>query len=516
MSAPTTFTGGKNPWAIALTVTLATFMEVLDTSIANVSLPHIAGDLSVTPDQSTWVLTSYLVANAVVLPISGWLSTRFGRKRFYMTSVALFTVASLLAGIAPSLPALVVFRLLQGIGGGGLAPSEQAILADTFEPEKRGMAFAVYGVAVVLAPVIGPTLGGYITDHYSWRWIFFINVPVGILSLVLSNRMVQDPPYLKEMKSKAGSVDVVGIGLIAIGLGALEVVLDKGQEDDWFNSTFIIGFSIVTAVALIAFVVWELRTKNPIVDLRLFKDRSFAVSTAAMLTLGLVLYGSTVLIPQYLQLIMGYSSTSAGLALSPGAIATMMTMPIAGALVSKLDGRWLVAFGFTSTGVALLYAAHLISPGMDFSTAVWLRIYQSMGVAFLFIPINTIAYAGLPPEKSNSVSGVLNLFRNLGGDIGIALVTTLVSRRAQVHQATLTAHTSAFDPAFRRQLDALSHVFSSTQQALAAAYRLVQQQAAALAYVDTLFVIGCFAFVVLPLVFLMRKPDSAKGAAMAH
>ncbi|HTB78578.1 MAG TPA: DHA2 family efflux MFS transporter permease subunit, partial [Polyangiaceae bacterium] len=343
----TGWTGGRNPWVIALVVTMATFMEVLDTSIANVSLPHIAGNLSVSQDESTWVLTSYLVSNAVVLPISGWLSTRIGRKRFYMSCVALFTISSFLCGIAPTLGSLIFFRILQGIGGGGLGPSEQAILADTFPPAKRGMAMAVYGMAVVLAPAIGPTLGGFITDNFSWRWVFFINIPVGIASLILSNRVVTDPPHLKLAHANASrSVDWWGLGLIAAGLGCLEYVLDKGQEDDWFHSSAIVGFSIVSAVSLVSFVFWELQHENPIVDLKMFRRRSFAVANGLMLVLGVALFGSTVLLPQYLQVLMGYTAQQAGMALSPGGFAVILLLPLVGRLVNKVDVRWLITIGF--------------------------------------------------------------------------------------------------------------------------------------------------------------------------
>src|SRR5207248_4156751 len=339
------WTGGHNPWVVALVVTMATFMEVLDTAIANVSLPHIAGSLSVSVDEATWVLTSYLVSNAIVLPISGWLATRIGRKRFYMGCVAVFTISSFLCGLAPNLPILIVLRVLQGLGGGGLGPSEQAILADTFPAKKRGMAFAVYGMAVVLAPAIGPTLGGFITDHYSWRWVFFINIPVGIVSLLLSARVVQDPPWMEGMKKRAGRIDYTGLGLIAVGLGALEYVLDRGQEDDWFNSHTIVLFAVISAVALIAFIAWELRAEHPVVDVRLFKNRNFAASNLMMLVLGMSLYGSTVLLPQYLQIWMGYTAQQSGMVLSPGGIAVILLMPLVGRLVSRVDARFLIAFG---------------------------------------------------------------------------------------------------------------------------------------------------------------------------
>ena len=516
------FTAGYNPWVIALTVTMATFMEVLDTSIANVSLPHIAGSLSVSQDESTWVLTSYLVSNAVVLPISGWLATKFGRKRFYITCVALFTLSSFLCGIAPNLGLLVFFRVLQGLGGGGLGPSEQAILADTFPPAKRGMAFAVYGMAVVLAPAIGPTLGGYITDNFSWRWVFFINIPVGIASMFLSSRIIQDPPHLIEAKKRIYNIDYVGLALIAVGLGALELVLDKGQEDDWFNSPVITAFSVIAAVALFVFIVWEWRQEHPVVEVRLFKDRNFAASNLMMLVLGMALYGSTVLLPQYLQVWMGYSAMNAGMALSPGAVVVILLLPMVGKLVSKYDARYLIAFGFVVLATALFYMSHTLYPGIDFSTAVRLRIYQSIGLAFLFVPINTVVYAGVPPEKNNAVSGIVNLSRNMGGDIGIALVTTLIARRTQFHHARLVEHIDPGNQTLIARLNgiaqALQHAGASSvqslKQAYAAVYRQLMQQAQTLAYLDALFVLACFAGLMVPLVLMTRRAQG--GPAAAH
>jgi DHA2 family multidrug resistance protein len=446
------FHPGHNPWVIALTVTLATFMEVLDTSIANVALPHIAGGLSATQEESTWVLTSYLVSNAIILPISGWLSTRIGRKRFYMMCVALFTCSSFLCGIAPTLGSLIFFRVLQGLGGGGLAPSEQSILSDTFEPKKRGMAFAIYGMAVVLAPAVGPTLGGYITDHSSWRWIFFLNVPVGILSLFLTSQIVTDPPWLKEAKRAKTPVDVVGLVLVALGLGSLEVVLDKGQEDDWFSSPFIILFSVVAAVSLISFVVCELFTAHPVVDLKIFKNRNFAISSLLIFLLGVVLFGTTVLLPKFLQLFMGYSAEDAGMTLSPGALSIILFMPVIGILVSRVQARYLIAFGFAITAFALYQMMH-INLQIDFRTAVIWRVYQSAGMAFLFIPINTAAYLGIPREKNNDVSGLLNLARNVGGSVGISFVATAIARHAQQHQDFLVAHATPFDATYRSMVD---------------------------------------------------------------
>jgi DHA2 family multidrug resistance protein len=515
---------GHNPWAIALTVTLATFMEVLDTSIANVALPHIAGNLSVDQTTSTWVLTSYLVSNAIVLPISGWLATRFGRKKFYMSCVALFTVSSFLCGIAPNIGLLILFRILQGAGGGGLAPSEQAILADTFEPKKRGMAFAVYGMAVVLAPAIGPTLGGVITDNFSWRWIFFLNVPVGFLSLYLSHKMVVDPPYLavEREKAKNKGVDFMGLGLVALWVSTMQVVLDKGEQDDWWNATYLRWFMIISATSLVAFVTWEWRHPDPIVDIKMFKNRSFAISCAMMLMLGAVLFGTTVLIPQYMQTIAGYTATLAGETLSPGGLAILFLMPLIGILVSRVDTRFLVAIGFSSQAWALFYMASHLTSGISFHTAMLLRIYQAMGLAFLFVPINTVSYAGIPPEQNNQVSSLVNLMRNLGGSIGISMVTTFLARRAQVHQTFLVAHISRFDQPTQSFLNgaqaAVMHAgfsaASATQKAYGELAGIVAREAMTLAYVDTIRGFGYAAALMIPFVFLLRKPKA--GAVAAH
>jgi MFS transporter, DHA2 family, multidrug resistance protein len=519
----TGWTGGHNPWAIALVVTMATFMEVLDTSIANVSLPHIAGSLSVSQEQSTWVLTSYLVSNAIVLPISGWIASRVGRKRFYMACVTLFTISSFLCGIAPTLGSLIFFRVLQGLGGGGLAPSEQSILADTFPAQKRGIAMAIYGMAVVLAPAIGPTLGGFITDHYHWRWVFFINVPVGCASLFLSSRMITDPPHLSQLKGASRSIDYVGLALIAVGLGCLEVVLDKGQEDNWFVSPFILAFSIISAVALAAFIIWELYVENPVVDLRLFRSRTFASANVMMFVLGLTLFGSTVLLPQYLQVILGYSAQDAGMALSPGGFLVMVLMPVVGFLVSRIDTRLLIGFGFTVLSASMLYMTSHLYGGMDFHTAVSLRLFQSGALAFLFVPINTLVYADVPIAKSNAVSGIVNLSRNMGGDVGIALVTTLIARRAQEHQSYLTAAGSSTGHYFQANLAAMTSAFvhkglssaEASKRALASLYGQLLQQATTLAYLDVLKAFAILAAVMVPLL-LLTKPPATRQPAMGH
>jgi DHA2 family multidrug resistance protein len=520
----TGWTAGRNPWLIALVVTMATFMEVLDTSIANVSLPHIAGDLSVSMDESTWVLTSYLVANAVVLPISGWLSNRFGRKRFYMTCVALFTISSFLCGMAPSLPWLVVFRIMQGVGGGGLGPSEQAILADTFPPQRRGQAFAMYGMAVVLAPAIGPTLGGFITDHFAWRWVFFINVPVGLLSIFLTSRIVTDPPHVKAARKQVGAVDFTGLGLIAVGLGAFELVLDKGQEDDWFHSNFIVGCTIVAVVLLTSFVIWEWRHPHPIVDVRLFKDKSFATANLMMLTLGLSLYGTTVLLPQFTQTMMGYTAQLAGMALSPGGFTVIVLMPLVGNLIGRVDARKMLAFGFTVLSLSLFYMSHTLYTGLDFTSVVKLRVYQSIGLAFMFVPINTLAYVGVPQEKNSSVSGIINLSRNMGGDIGIALVTTLLARRSQTHQANLGAYADPFHAAYDGRVKGLAAALEvrgtphadAAHKAMATLYRSLQREAMTLAYTDVLWILGMGTMCMLPLLLLLKKNSLGGKPQMGH
>jgi DHA2 family multidrug resistance protein len=501
-----------NPWVIALTVTLATFMEVLDTSVANVALPHIAGSLSAGQDESTWVLTSYLVSNAIVLPMSGWFSSILGRKRFYMSCVALFTVSSLLCGLAPSLSALIFFRVLQGAGGGGLQPSEQAILADTFPARQRGMAFAVYGMAVVLAPAIGPTLGGWITDNFDWRWIFFINIPVGLLSMFLTNRLISDPEYLQRQAGKVFRVDYIGLGLLAVGLGALQIVLDKGQRDDWFGSHFILGMTIICVAALVAVVFWEWFNKDPIIDLHLFKDRSFAIGNLLIFMVGFALLSSTVLLPQFLQMLMGYTAEKAGLSLMPGGFAILVAMPFVGFLLSKYDARWLLLFGLSMLSFSLFHMTHF-DTSIDFRTAASSRVIQTLGLAFLFIPINTAAYAFLPPGKNNAASGLINLSRNIGGSVGISLVTTGLARRAQFHQSVLSSQTNSGNGPFQATLNAATHHFmlhgSSAHEAARQAYALVanqiDQQATMLAYIDNFWLIGVIVAAMIPFVFLMKR-----------
>ncbi len=489
-------------------------MEVLDTSIANVSLPHMAGSLGASQDEATWVLTSYLVSSAIVLPISGWLASRFGRKRFYMTSVVIFTASSMLCGFAPSLPLLILFRILQGFGGGGLAPSEQAILADTFPVEKRGQAFAVYGMAVVAAPAIGPTLGGWITDNLNWHWIFFINLPVGILSLILTNRVVEDPPYLIEQRNSTAPVDFTGLALVAMGVGTLEFFFDKGQEKDWFGSPEITTAFIVSMVLLVFFVFWEWRHPDPIVDLKLLKNRNFGTAVFLQFVLGMVLFGTTVIVPQFLQTLLGYTAELAGEALSPAGFLMMAMMPIAGKLTGKVkDARKLVAFGYAVTALGI-YNLTRMDLGVSFGTVVLWRMFQVAGLAFVFIPISTLNYVGVPREKNNQISSFSNFARNLGGSMGTAMLTTFLARTAQTHQTALAAgvvqgsaryqlYISSAAAALRAQ--GMSAAMAA-EMAVGRAYQDMVRQAAMLSYMNAFFVLSVVIACLTPLPFIMRRP----------
>jgi DHA2 family multidrug resistance protein len=507
-----------NPWLVAFTVTLATFMEVLDTSIANIALPHIAGSFGASSNESTWVLTSYLVSNGIVLPISAWLATRLGRKRFYMSCVAVFAGSSFLCGLAPSLGMLVFFRVLQGAGGGGLQPSEQAILADTFSPSQRGMAFSIYGMAVVMAPAIGPTFGGWITDNYSWRWIFYINVPISILSLYLTHRFVEDPPYLHEerAKRKEASIDYIGLGLVALGVGCLQMVLDKGQEADWFGSRWITMGTIAAVVILILWVKREWNHPHPIVELRLLKLRNFAAAVFSMFILGMVLYGTTVLLPLFLQNLLGYPAVVAGEAMAGGGLIMMVMMPASGALTGRMDPRVLMGAGFGVTSLGLYYMATHLTLGMSFGSAFMLRVYQVAGLAFVFIPSNVLCYVGVPQEKNNQISSMINFVRNIGGSIGIALIGTLVTRSTQTRRNFLAAHAHEGNPRFREIIEGLTamlhtqglSVAHATRQAYARVSMLIEQQAAAVAFADVVAILAIIVACLIPLPFIMKKPPA--------
>jgi len=454
--APAPWRPKFNPWLIGVVVAVAAFMEVLDTSIANVALPYIGGNLGATTDQSTWVLTSYLVSNAVVLPISGWFASVLGRKRFFMTCLAIFTVSSLLCGFAPSLGSIILFRILQGAGGGGLQPMAQAILADTFPPEKRGLAFALYGVTVIVAPTVGPTLGGWITDNYSWRWIFFINIPIGILALFLVLRLIEDPPWAKRKAGMVSNIDYVGVSLLVLGVGALQVMLDKGQEDDWFGSHFIVTLAVLAVTGLVSLVIWEWFYKKPIIEVRLFKNLNFLAANGMMFVLGLVLFAALVMMPLFLQSLMGYTAESAGLVLSGGGLLLLFMMPVIGVLSSKVQARYLIAFGWLATAIGMYISSRQIDLDISFRSASILRLVQVFGLAFLFVPINLSSYVGMPTEKTNSVAGLVNFMRNIGSSVGTSMVTTLIARRAQFHQVYLVANVTPGQLSFAQAYAALS------------------------------------------------------------
>jgi MFS transporter, DHA2 family, multidrug resistance protein len=513
-----------NPWLIAFVVSLAAFMEVLDTSIANVALPHIAGNMGASSDESTWVLTSYLVSNAIILPITGWLVSLFGRKRFFLICISLFTVSSLFCGVAPTLGTLLISRVIQGVGGGGLQPMAQAILADTFPPEKRGLAFSVYGVTAVVAPSIGPTLGGWITDNYTWRWIFLMNLPVGLLALFLVLTFVEDPPFLRRTTLRESKIDYFGFGLLAVGVGFLQVVLDKGQEDDWFGSDFILTLSIVSILSLIALVVWELRVKEPILDLRLFKNVNFATSSVMMLMVGAASFSTTVLMPQFLQNLLGYTAESAGMVLSVAAVLLLIELPLVGQLAGKIQARYLIAFGWATLTIAMFFSTRRMDLEMSFPSATWLRIAQYVPMGFIFIPATMVAYLGLPQHKSNAVAGLINFVRNMGASIGTSAVTTILARRAQVHQVMLASHTSLSNPLFQDSAASLAErlkhagVDQPQTQAYHRIYQSMQNQASALSYIDTFWILGIATGIMFVLSFLLKKnnPRRAGAQALAH
>lgn len=511
-----------NPWIIAITVMLATFMEVLDTSVANVALPHIAGNLSVSPDEATWVLTAYLVANAIVLPLSGWFSSLFGRKNFYLTCVGIFTLSSFLCGVAPSLNWLILFRILQGLGGGALQPISQAILFESFPKEKQGTAMAFYGFGVVVAPVIGPLLGGWITDNYSWRWIFLINIPIGILSVLLTTALIFDPPYLIRKTFATGlKLDYIGLGLLATGLAALEIFLDEGQREDWFGSNLIVIAAILAVVALIGVVIWELRQKEPVVDFRILKNRNFAISSAMMYAAGFTLYGSTAILPIFLQTVLGYSAFDSGLVLAPGGVAMMIGMIVVGRLIGKIEPRWLIMCGLAVSSIGLFEMTRF-NLDVDFQTAMWARTTQAAGLAFLFVPINTSAFGSVEKEKLGHATGLMNLFRNIGGSAGIAMVTTILARRQQFHQQTLTSHLTPLDTTYTDMLRNIgsaiaaqgANAVDAVQQAQGVIYGMVQRSASMLAVADVFLVLALVFVALIPFTFFLRKTEPPKGHVM--
>jgi DHA2 family multidrug resistance protein len=518
---PRSAAGDHNPWLVAVVLSIATFMEVLDTSIANVALRNIAGSMAASIDESTWVLTSYLVSSAVVLPISGWLAGVVGRKRFNMLCIAIFTVSSILCAMAPNLQSLIAFRIVQGLGGGGLAPVEQSMLADTFPARQRAQAFALYGLAVIVAPTIGPTLGGWLTDHLSWHWIFLINGPVGVMALILVQWLVHEPEILERERQArlAGGlkVDWIGFLLVATCLGSLEIVFDKGVEDDWFASRFIVTFTIITLVSFLLLVPWELSQEDPIVDIRLFGQRQFATSAVLMFAVGAVLFSSTQLLPQLVQTNFQYTATLSGLALMPGGIAMALMMPVAGFLSGRLAPKYLIGGGLTVVALSMWHMTSL-SPDANFGFFAWGRVYQTVGLPLLFIPILSSSYDGLPPNKTDQASALINVVRNVGGSTGISLANTVLTNSEQIHQNYLTDQLVPSSPAYQQMMQDAIAYFSNVasppdaqQRAYALIEQIVQQQAVLLSYIDVFALCALIAAVLAPLGFVMLRPQPTAG-----
>jgi DHA2 family multidrug resistance protein len=508
-----------NPWIVAIAVMFATFMEVLDTTVVNVSLPHIAGNLSATIDESTWVLTSYLVANAIILPLTGWLASTFGRKRLLMTSVAGFTISSLLCGIAPTLPFLVAFRLLQGATGGAMQPLSQAVLLEAFPPHERGKAMGFWGLGIVVAPIIGPVIGGWLTDTYSWRWVFYINLPVGIISLVMTKLYVFDPSYLRRETQR---IDYWGIGLLALWIAALQLALDLGQERDWFSSTFISALVFISVGGLIAFLVRELMAAEPVVDLRVFKVRSYATGVFLMTTLGFVLYGSLVLLPIMLQTLLGYPSLQAGIAMAPRGLGSLIGMPMVGLLIGRFDARKMVAFGLV-VGAGTLFWLGQLNLNAGYWDIFWPQFFQGLGLSALFVPLTTISMDPIPRERMGNATSLFNLMRNLGGSIGIATTGTLLARKQQEYINLMGSHVTAYSATSQSWLESLRQGFiasgsdpvTASQRAYAAVFGALQRQASMVSFVHLFRLLGIIFLLLLPLVLLMRRPRG-RAAVGAH
>ena len=510
-----------NPWGVAPIVALAAFMEVLDTTIANVALPHIAGNLAVTVDDSTWILTSYLVANAIVLPLNGFMSAVFGRKRYFMFCISLFTVSSLLVGLAPSFDALLVFRILQGLGGGGLQPGAQAIMRDIFPNRQIGMAMALYGVVVVVGPVIGPLLGGWITDSYSWRWCFLINVPVGIATLFLLSVLLPEAAHQRRIKLRETGIDYLGLGLLTLGIAALQIMLDRGEDAAWFASPFIRGCALVALLGLVSAFIWEWYQPHPMVDFRMLKDRNLGLATLGMLIFGVVLYSTTALLPLMVQTLMGYDAWHAGMVLAPGGVVIFCLLPlVGGVLVPRVPTRWLITVGVLGNMVALMMMGAL-SLQASFASVVVCRAVQGLGLAFLFVPFNTAAFGFISRQRVADASGILNLFRNIGGSIGIAAAVAYIKNESQAQQNFLAAHANDFNPWYHQALAAVAGALRTGGATAAAAqraaeavlYRMIQQQSHMLGYVDAYHLLAAAFLLVIPVAMLMRTPNFKKAEA---
>jgi DHA2 family multidrug resistance protein len=517
MPEPQSPTPSVNPWMIAVAVILPAFMEVIDTSIASVALPYIAGSFSASTDQATWVLTFYLLSNAVVLPASAWFSLRFGRKRFLLTSIVIFTVASFFCGAATSLFIILIARLIQGAGGGALQPLSQAILTESFPPEKRGMAMGLFGLGVVVAPILGPTLGGWLTDSYSWRWAFYINIPVGILAVFLISRYIEDPPYIKN--AHAGKLDGIGFGLLALWLGALQILLDRGQQDDWFGSNTIRWLAGIAIVCFIAFIVSQLTREKPLVDLTIFKNRNFALGCTLIFMFGAAIYGAVTLLPLFYQTVMGYSAIDAGIVVAPRGLGSVIAMPLVGFMVSKIDTRILTSTGFMIFAICALFWSH-ITLGISPSSLFWPIVISGFSLGLVFVPLSTVTLGDLPPERVGNGSGLFNLLRNVGGSIGISVVNTVLARHQQVHQSEMVKHYAPMSPTFenilssvRRFLDTQTDPVTAVKQSYGVLEQLLAQQARLWSYVDDfrLMALACFACV--PIVWALRRVK--RGAAIA-
>jgi DHA2 family multidrug resistance protein len=509
-----------NPWLIAVSVMFATFMEVLDTTVVNVSLPHIAGSLSASIDEATWALTSYLVANAIVLPMTGWLASMFGRKRLLMLSVVGFTASSFLCGLAPTLASLIVFRVMQGATGGALQPLSQAVLLEAFPPQDRGKAMGFWALGIVVAPILGPVLGGWLTDNYSWRWVFYINIPVGIASIVMTKLYIFDPPYLR---TENRTVDYWGIGMLVVGIGALQIVLDKGQQEDWFESNLIFALAIISATTLIALVWHELTTDDPIVDSRVLKERSYAVGVFLMTVVGFVLYGSMVLLPIMLQTLLGYPPLQAGIAMAPRGIGSFFMMPVTGLMTGKFDPRKLLTFGLIVGGTSLLWLSWL-NLQAGYWDIFWPQLIQGVGMSLLFVPLTTISMDRIPREKMGYATSLFNLMRNIGGSIGIAATGTMLSRHSQSTTSMLTANVTPYDPMSQSLMYQMRGAFmaagadavTATERAYAAIFGLVQRQATMVAFVGIFQLMGVIFIALIPLVLLMKRPKAGGGPMAAH